>query len=180
MIQSNFSHTKSHLQGSLSSSAVYFHEQKYVNYYKCGNDTGGASIEVYLGKSTISLSNYIDIVSPNAYYEFFMVGYGSESIVKSCFFQIKGYRSFLGFYQSTSNETVYFEDCTIISDVQHDLQSFRTKNVILTTSKSDYTFVNIPYLETDIIDFDETIFHHCYQTRFNYFIIFIVLINDES
>ena len=178
MFHSNFSDTKSNYQGCISSNKVYFHEQKYVNFYKCGNDTGGASISIDLGKSEVSYSNYIDIESGDDY-AFILVGYGSETIFKRCFLRIKSFVSFLDTFNPKSNETVYFEDCTIIGKIQYNVPYLRTKNVIISPSKIDYTFANIPYLETDIIDFDETILYHCYQNTLNYFLLFLVLTSES-
>lgn len=172
-LQSNFSHTNSEFQGCLSSSSTLNFIQKYVNFYKCGKDWGGASLTVYIGKGDISYSNFIDIESTGKVFMF--VGAGSETLIKSCLFEIKGFKSFLGLYGEKNTERVYLEDCNIIGDITHDMPYLSTKNVIFDSTKSDYTFVNIPFLTTDIINFEISVFYHCKFFNLSFFLFVLII-----
>ena len=173
-LMSNYSNTKSIHQSCTGTFFGQMYVQKYINYYNCMNDSGGASIEFYANNSDASYSNYIDIESTGDC--FIVIGFGITAKMSKCFFRIKGYRYLVGLFRKTNSETITIEDCIFITEnINHDMRYLTTKNVIFDSTKLDYSFVNIPYLKTDFIKFDETDIFYCIFSQYSSYYIFYLV-----
>lgn len=172
-MMSNFSETKSQSQSCTGTTHCQKFTQKYINYYKCGKDSGGASIELYRGNCDISYSNYIDIESTGD--SFLVIGYGVAATISKCFFRINGYRYLLGLFHEMQNETINIEDSTFFTEINHYSRYLTTKNVIFDSTKLDYSFVNVPYIKPDFFISEETVTCNCIFYRFSY-LLFIIII----
>lgn len=174
LLMSNFSETKSEHQSCTGTIGSQSFIQRYINYYKCGKDWGGASIEYYIGIMDISYSNYIDVESTGE--SFIILGSSVKAKMSKCFFRIKGYRYLIGLFKETNSETITIEDCIFITEnINHDMRYLTTKNVIIDSTKLDYSFVNIPYLKTDFIKFDETDIFYCIFSQYSSYYIFYLV-----